>query len=459
MSNKKQSIMLFQKKFFQFLIIALAAVSMTACTKEDEEEDEEIITPPVNTVLSGSLTENKTLTADKSWTLKGYVYVPNGITLTIEPGTTIVSDVTEKGALCIERGGKIQANGTAEKPIVFTSGKAAGSRAPGDWGGIVILGRAKTNRTSTPVIEGGLDRPYGGSDDADNSGSLKFVRIEYAGVAAFANSEINGLTLGGVGSGTTLENIQVVYGNDDAYEFFGGTVNGKYLVAYATADDDFDFDFGYNGKLQFGVALRDPLFVDNGDAGNGIEADNDGTGTIAAPFTRPNISNFTFIGPNNASGVLANHNFANRWRRAVQFNIRNSVMLGWQKAGFSMESNETIEAYRTGTSVFKNNVVHSVDAATFFRTATATGTVAMTAAEVETKALAEGNVKQASPTGVLTDPFNLTAPNFAFAANGPAASGVDFSGMDAYFTPTTYKGAVGTTNWLQGWTRFPAKGQ
>ena len=157
--------------------------------------------------------------------------MPNGVTLTIKPGTRIISDVVEKGALIIERGGKIDANGTAAQPIVFTSGKAAGSRTPGDWGGIVILGKAKTNRSSTPLIEGGIDRPYGGTDDADNSGTLRYVRIEYAGIAAFANSEINALTLGGVGSGTTIEYIQTSYANDDAYEFFGGKVNCKYLIA------------------------------------------------------------------------------------------------------------------------------------------------------------------------------------------------------------------------------------
>ncbi len=449
---------MFQRKMFRVLMVALSATVFVGCSKSLDDDEEEILLPPTVTVLSGSLAESKTLTADKQWTLKGYVYVPNGVTLTIEPGTTIVSDVTDKGALCIERGGKIIANGTAEKPIVFTSGKADGAKAPGDWGGIVILGKAKTNRTSTPVIEGGLDRPFGGNDDNDNSGSMKFVRIEYAGVAAFANSEINGLTLGGVGRGTTLENIQIIYGNDDAFEFFGGNVDAKNLVAYATADDDFDFDFGYTGRIQFAVSLRDPQFVDNGDAGNGIEADNDGTGSTAAPFTRPVLSNFTFIGPNGASGTLANHNFANRWRRAVQFELRNSVMLGWQKGGFSMESAATAQAYKDGTSSFKNNVVHSNTTDAIFRVDAAAAGV-ITKDEVEAKALAEGNTKQTTTDGVLTAPFAITNPNLTPVAGGPAASGADFTGLDAFFTPTTYKGAMGTTNWLQGWTRFPSRGQ
>lgn len=451
--------MLLRKKFFQALVFGLSVLLVVGCTRAEDDEDEDILTPPDNTILSGTLSQNKILTADKAWTLKGYVYVPNGVTLTIEPGTTIISDVTDKGALCIERGGKIMANGTAAQPIVFTSGKGDGSKAPGDWGGLVILGKATTNRSSTPVIEGGLDRPYGGTDDNDNSGVLKYVRIEYAGVAAFANSEINGLTLGGVGRGTTLENIQVIYGNDDAYEFFGGTVDAKNLVAYATADDDFDFDFGYRGRIQFAVALRDPQFVDNGDAGNGIEADNDGTGSTATPVTKPMLSNFTFIGPNNASGTLANHNFANRWRRAVQFNLHNSVMLGWQKGGFSMESAATAQAYKDGLSTFKNNIVHANATADIFRVDGAAAGV-LTKEQLEAKALAEGNLKQTSADGVLTAPFSITNPNLAPVAGGPAASGADFAGMDAaFFTPTTYRGAVGTTNWLQGWTRFPARGQ
>ncbi len=441
-------------------LVALAVAAMTSCSKNDDEDD--VIAPPVNpneTILSGTLTANKTLTADKTWTLKGYVYVPNGITLTIEAGTTIKSDNTEKGALCIERGGKIQANGTADKPIIMTSGQAAGARNPGDWGGLIILGNAPTNRTSTPVIEGGLDRPYGGSNATDNSGTLKYVRIEYAGIAAFPGSEINGLTLGGVGSGTTIENIQIVYGNDDAYEFFGGNVNAKYLVAFATADDDFDFDFGYTGKIQFAVALRDPAFVDNGDAGNGIEADNDGSGTTATPYTRPVLSNFTFVGPNNAAGTAANHNFGNRWRRAVRFVLRNSILMGWQKGGFSMESDGTANDYSAagGTSEFKNNLVHAV--ADPYRVSGLTSAT-LTAAAIRTKAEAEGCKTYANAADIkLTSPFTITNPNLLPATGSDALAGASFTGLDAFFSATTYVGAFGTTNWMASWTRFPAKGQ
>lgn len=443
------------KRFFSFLLFSAALSVISASCSKDDDEEEILPPPPGESILQGTLSSDVTLTADKEWTLIGYVYVPNGVTLNIEPGTVIKSDVSNKGALCIERGGKINAPGTADKPIVFTSGKAEGSRTPGDWGGLVILGKAKTNRSSTPVIEGGLDRPYGGDDDEDNSGVLTFVRIEYAGVAAFPNSEINGLTLGAVGRGTKIENIQVSYGNDDSYEFFGGTVNAKRLIAFATADDDFDFDFGYTGMIQHAIALRDPGTVDNGDAGNGVEADNDGTGTDATPRTHPVLSNITWIGPNNADGTLANHNFGNRWRRAVEFEVYNSVMLGWQKAGFSIESDLTAQAYKDGVSKYMNNIIHSNTTADIFRS----NSDVITAAEMETKALADGNIKLTTADGVLTNPFTLSNPDFSPVAGGGAEVGADFAGLNAFFTATTFKGAVGSENWLQGWTRFFAKGQ
>lgn len=438
--------------------LVLLALFFFACSDDNELAIPPVPPTPVDTVLLGTLTANKTLTSDRTWVLRGYVYVPNGVTLTIQPGTRIVSDVTEKGALCIERGGKIDANGTASQPIVFTSGKPAGQRAPGDWGGIVILGRARTNRSSTPVIEGGLDRPYGGTDDADNSGVLRYVRIEYAGIAAFANSEVNALTLGGVGSGTTIEYIQTSYANDDAYEFFGGKVNCKYLVAAYTADDDFDFDFGYTGKIQYAVSLRDPAFVDGGDAGNGIECDNDNPPTTSGPYTRPVLSNLTLVGPNNASGTAANHNFANRWRRNTRFVLRNSILVGYQKGGFSIEQDSTASFYKQDLSVFNDNLVHAV--ASPYRTASLSS-ITLTGAEMQTKAEANGCITYTNANDIqLEAPFNLTSPNFLPKAGSPALTGAKYDGdLDAFFTTGAYRGAFGSTNWLAGWTRFYTNGQ
>ncbi|MFN5327012.1 MAG: T9SS C-terminal target domain-containing protein [Bacteroidota bacterium] len=406
-------------------------------------------------VIQGILTKDYFLPKGK-YTLKGYVYVTEGNTLTIAPGSVIVSDITEKGALIIERGAKLIADGRADNPIVFTSGKPIGQRTPGDWGGIIMLGKAPTNRPldPAPIIEGGVGRKYGGTDPNDDSGILRFVRIEFAGIAAEPGSEINGLTLGGVGSGTIIENVQVSFGNDDAFEFFGGTVNCKNLIAFATADDDFDFDFGYVGKIQFGIACRKPDFVDGGDAGNGIECDNDGSGSAATPTTRPQLSNFTFVGPNGASGTAANHNFGNRWRRATQFVLRNSVMIGWAKAGFSLESKATAEAYLSGASEYRNNLIHSNTSSANYR-GDAAAIAVITADAMKTKAESEGCITLASADDAkLTSPYYSTAPNFIPATGSPALTGASFTGMNAFFTTVAYRGAIGTTNWTDKWTNW-----
>jgi hypothetical protein len=394
------------------LLVLFAILGLVSCQKELGGDDEPINTP-LSTTLTGNINTTTTLTADKVWTLKGYVYVTDGAKLIIQPGTKIISDISEKGALCIERGAQIIAEGTASKPIVFTSGKVDGSKEPGDWGGIVILGRAKTNRTSEPIIEGGIGRAFGGTNDADNSGVLKYVRIEYAGIAAMPNSEINALTLGGVGSGTIIENVQTIYANDDAFEFFGGTVNAKNLYAYATADDDFDFDFGYTGTITNGVAKRDPQFVDSGDAGNGVECDNDGTGSGAQPVTHPKLLNMILIGPN-VSTALSNHNVGLRFRRGTQFTMKNSIVWGWMKGGLSLESNETTQWVKDGTSVFENNSIGVFNPTLNFISRVST---ILTNEQLKTLALSKGNKEITSIVEGLDRPV-----------------------------------------WSNGWTRFPTKG-
>jgi hypothetical protein len=395
------------KKLSLFLVI----IGLFACKKQDIDVP---INVPTDKTITGNITTTTTLTSDKEWTLKGYVYVKEGATLIIQPGTIIKSDIAEKGALCIERGAKIIAEGTATNPIIFTSGKVAGERSPGDWGGIVILGKAKTNRSSEPTIEGGIGRPFGGNDDGDNSGILKYVRIEYAGVAALPNSEINALTLGGVGSGTIIENVQTIYANDDAFEFFGGTVSPKNLYAFATADDDFDFDFGYTGTVTNSIAKRDPLFVDNGDAGNGVECDNDGVGSLAQPFTHPKLIGMILVGPNNQT-ALANHNLGLRFRRATQFTVKNSVIYGWMKGGLSLESNETAQAVKDGVSIFENNSVGAFNPTQNF---ISRATTILTNDQLKTLALGKGNKE-----------IDVIIPELAM--------------------PT----------WINGWTKFPSKGQ
>jgi hypothetical protein len=395
------------------LLITILALGLLSCEKDLGGGEDGPINIPTSTTLSGNINTTTTLTADKVWTLKGYVYVTDGAKLIIQPGTTIVSDIAEKGALCIERGAQIIAEGTVTKPIIFTSGRAVGEKSPGDWGGIVILGRAKTNRTSEPTIEGGIGRPFGGTNDLDNSGILRYVRIEYAGIAAMPNSEINALTLGGVGNGTIIEYVQTIYANDDAFEFFGGTVSPRNLYAFATADDDFDFDFGYTGTITNGVAKRDAQFVDNGDAGNGVECDNDGTGSAAQPYTHPKLFNMILVGPN-VSTALANHNLGLRFRRATQFTMKNSVIWGWMKGGLSLESNETTQFLKDGVSVFENNSVGTFNPTLNF---ISRATTILTNEQLKTLALSKNNREVDVVIPELDKPI-----------------------------------------WVNGWTRFPSRG-
>jgi hypothetical protein len=450
------------KLFKHLLVVGALALTLPACVKVNFDEENGTGTtgtnqddPNTTRILQGSYERNITLTGG-TYTIKGYVYFQSGTTLSIPKGTILKSDISQKGALIIERGARIEAIGTAQEPIVFTSGKPAGQRERGDWGGIIILGNAPTNRplSPAPLVEGGVDRRYGGTVANDNSGTMRYVRIEWAGIAAEPGSEINGLTLGGVGSGTTLEYIQVSYGNDDAYEFFGGTVNAKYLVSYATSDDDLDFDFGYNGKIQFAVVQRRPNVFDS-DAGNGVEADNDGTGTSAAPFTKPILSNITWIGPNGdpLMGTANQINFANRWRRAVRFEVHNSIMMGFPRAGLSLESAATAEAYNTNASLFRNNLVHA--SADPYRV-DATAATVLTAAQLRTKAEAEGNITYTDPAAIMLEtPFNWDTPNFLPKAGSPALTGASFTGLDnTFFTTVPHRGALGATNWLSGWVSF-----
>jgi hypothetical protein len=269
-------------------------------------------TPPVATTLvKGEITTDTHWTADQHYLLSGYVYVTAGHTLTIDKGTIIKGDKATKGALLIEQGAKIVAVGTADAPIVFTSNQPKGQRNYGDWGGVILCGKApvnwvsaKTNDGTNQVltsgvgqVEGGPRSLYGGTDPHDNSGTMQYVRIEFGGVAFSQDNEVNGLTLAGVGDGTTLDHIQVSFAGDDSYEWFGGTVNSKYLIAHRGLDDDFDTDCGFAGAVQFAVALRDPNVADQSGS-KAFESDSYQTGTVTDGSipTKAVFSNITVVG-------------------------------------------------------------------------------------------------------------------------------------------------------------------
>jgi hypothetical protein len=250
--------------------------------------------------ISSDITASKTLPATKDYLLKGLVRVKPGATLTIEKGTTIRGDSATKAILLVEAGAKIIAEGTADEPIVFTSQAAPGVRRAGDWGGVVILGNAPVNVPGGKgSIEGILTTAsgtqYGGADPEDNSGVLRYIRIEYAGVVLSPDNEVNGLTFGGVGRGTKVDHIQVRQALDDCFEFFGGTVDAHHLICQYNQDDGFDTDNGYSGRLQFLVIQQDPAHAGED---NGFESDNDAQGSGNLPLTNPTVFNATMCGKN-----------------------------------------------------------------------------------------------------------------------------------------------------------------
>jgi len=366
------------------------------------------------TIPAGHITTNTTWTSNNTYLLNGWVYVDNGVTLTIQPGTIIRGDITNQGALIIERGGKLMAEGTVSQPIVFTSNANAGSRAYGDWGGIILCGRATINQTGgEAIIEGGVGAYYGGGltpNNADNSGTLKYLRIEFPGIAFSPNNEINGLTMGGVGSGTTLDYIQVSYSGDDSYEWFGGTVNCKHLIALRGWDDEFDTDNGYSGLIQFAVSLRDPSIADVSGS-NGFESDNDASGSANTPLTHPIFSNVSIFGPLVTPSTTINTNFKRSMhiRRNSTLCVYNSVFCGFP-VGMYIDGNTT-QANATNNILQIENCIMTGMTTNFDVPSGQT----WNAATASTWYLSPSRHNQILPNNTdlaLVDPFNLTSPNF-----------------------------------------------
>lgn len=473
--------------------------------------------------LQGTLT-TQTLDATKPYLLKGQVFIPAGVTLTIPEGTVIKGDKSTKATLIVQPGGKLIANGTAAKPIVFTSAQNVGERDRGDWGGVVLLGNAFVNQTAKPFIEGITPSQSYGSVAADgatpttnateNSGILKYVRIEYAGIELTPNNETNSLTMGAIGSGTTIEYVQTSFGGDDGFEWFGGTVNGKYLVSHSTWDDDFDTDYGWGGNVQFGLVVRNPFFADQSGS-NAFESDNQGTGNAIAGLcdasassagsatgcTRGVFSNITVLGPREANGrtISANYQNAMHIRRRSSISLFNSFISGF-RIGLRIDDDGTYFNLAQGNAKHANNVLataqnsgNNVTAAT---SATASDGLFLT--NIRFAAANDGTIDPAVAAGNATPisnywasanaSFNVAAvttpitdlgisanqfwgnqsaasflsnPNFALSAgvagNNNLNSGASFTDpklSGAFFTATTFRGAFGSTDWTDGWAEF-----
>lgn len=459
-------------------------------------------TPTV--VLSGTIGANRTLTADTAYVLRGFTYVANGATLTINAGTKIVGDTTALGsALFVLRGARIVANGTASAPVVFTSQRSAGNRAPGDWGGLILVGNGRNNRSGSIIVEGSDGSVVGaqqggivytgGTNDADNSGTLRYVRVEFAGYATLPDAELNSFTFAAVGSGTTLEYLQSVSGLDDSFEWFGGAVDGKYLVSYESGDDHFDTSEGYRGRNQFLIAYQSTFLTPRAGAGaisadpQGFEVDGCNGGGCTAPaganaqssgrddglWTMNMFANYTMIGVGATQTTPTNGGVGAVLRRGTGGYYFNGVIARWPRQAISMRDSTTNNRFLVDSLFFKNNFL--ADNGTqnggiiFDPTGTNFGQESAFTGRNQNNTVAAAGVTAASlftalPAGSAT----TTAADFDWtpAANSPIATG----GLNSFandpriaaragtfIVPTAYRGAVdpaATTKWWAGWTSY-----
>ncbi|MGM9509711.1 T9SS C-terminal target domain-containing protein [Larkinella sp. GY13] len=432
------------------LALLLSVVSlglMVSCTNDDDDDDDLGVVPVPGTLteVSGNITANTTWSAKNQYLLKSFVYVQPGVTLTIEPGTVIKGDQPSRGTLFILPGAKIIADGTKEKPIVFTSNQAIGSRRAGDWGGVVIMGKAPANKKDFKIEGEEVSVVPGGTtgDAADNSGILRYVRIEFGGIAFQTDKEINGLTLAGIGSGTVIDYVQVSYSGDDAIEWFGGTVNAKHLVAYRTLDDDFDTDYGFSGNVQYGLILRDPAVADqcNCSDSNGFESDNDGTGSADLPQTSAKFANISvFMG---SGTVNSKYRSAFRIRRNSAISIYNSTVVGaFPKGGLELEADATQNNFKTGKSDYRGLAIVNSKAVV-------SGDTVMLKATDRKNMLGakEADLKLPANFNVLTG-----KPGILPQTGSPLLTGGVT--LPTGFETNTVMGAFGTTDWTETWTNF-----
>src|SRR6185436_161829 len=477
-----------------FYLMAISAILTTSCRKIEMDGEKEVIiingggggTTGQTITVSGRINADTTFRKANTYILKGLVYIVGNHTLTIEPGTTIKGAFSgsDVAALIITRGSKLMAAGTETEPIIFTS--SSPNPQSGDWAGIVLCGKASINASYNGInglyqVEGGIDNANGdglaGSGDGtpattpvdnDNSGVLQYIRIEYAGYGFQPDKEINSLTMACVGSGTTIDHIQVAYAKDDAYEWFGGTVNCKYLIAYKTQDDDFDTDNGFSGKVQFGLIMRDSVIADISTS-EAFESDNNASGTTATPKTKAIFSNITAIGPRATLNNIGSSLFrcGAQIRRNSAISIFNSIFMGWPQAvlidastGTPTDNNIKDSSLRIRyTTLAGNNTNVKYSASTSAPTGE---TDASMLTWFNTAYFGNTTLTNASDAKLI-QPFNYNNwdPTPFAGANGyqPIITGGNFTDPllnDPFFSKVTFRGAIAPageeSTWWKGWT-------
>lgn len=397
-------------------------------------------------VVTGSISGTESWTNNFYYVLRGAVFVTDGATLNIEAGTRVIGESGSVGTLIVLRGGKLNAIGTREAPIVFTSDQPVGSRDRGDWGGLIINGRAPVN------LEGGEGEGeadtgiYGGDDPDDDSGSLRFVRVEFAGVEFSPDNELNGIAFQGVGRGGSYEYIQVHMNRDDAFEWFGGTADIKYAVASNAADDSIDWTFGWQGRAQFIVISQR-----GDDADNGIEADNNEFNNNLLPRSHPQIYNLTMCGDPDRNEGGESVRAANI-RRGTAFTLRNFLVTGFKTTGFQISDANTLAQVDDGTSQLGAGVFWNIG----------TTPIHSSIAPYVNSGRFPG-VRSGIDGGLSQKCFDHADPDFQPVSVATLAGGQLTPIQppnDGFFEPVTYVGAVPpppAADWTRGWTSFPQR--
>lgn len=458
-------------------VALLATATLAACNNDDDGPTGGGGTGAA--VISSNITANRTLYADTVYTLQGFIQVTNGATLTIQAGTRIEGDFNTLGSsLFITRGARIEANGTAADPIVFTSSRPVGQRQAGDWGGLIIIGNGIINRSGSVVLEGtgtGPSNPAqqysGGTDNADDSGTLRYVRVEFAGYATAPDAELNTFTFAAVGSGTTVEYLQSLYGLDDSFEWFGGAMDAKYLVSYESGDDHFDISEGFQGRLQYLIAYQSRLVVPRAGAGNTSNdpqlIENDGCsgagcddGQNSTPLNQPVIANFTLVGPGTGTDIDATSGgYGMILRRGTGGFYVNGVVARTPKGAIGLRDATTQTRIDDGDFDMRNVLV--LEAPSIFTTASSgfalPDSVARNIVRDETATMAQNATTFTLPATSATS-FDWTPPGAALAATGGLQT---FTGdlatrAGTFVQGTAFRGAAAPAGvkWWQGWTNY-----
>lgn len=467
------------KKIYQTLLLALSLGTATAqtafwtpttykgafdCSTNMWTDNWTNFDPQNQVYPAATMTVNANITTNTTWStgqtilLQGPVFVKNNSVLTIQPGVVVLGDKgTPSSALIITKGSQIQAVGSATSPIVFTSNQPVGAsnRSVGDWGGIILCGNAQINVPGGIANIEGLpvtaDSEYGNStpNNNDNSGTLKYVRIEFGGYVFATNKEINGLTMGGVGKATTIDHIQCSFTNDDGFEWFGGNVNAKYLVSFRNLDDDFDTDFGYSGMVQFGLIVRDPALADVPavSTSEGFESDNDATGSTNTPLTSGIFSNITAIGPYRGSSstiIAAGYERALRLRRNTNLKVFNSIFTDFKK-GLHVDGTAADANAGSGALKFKYNVVATTSGITPKTIVTTTANTNFNTTWFGTNM----NDSLITTAGLLVNPYNFTAGDYR-----PVCTNTLVSGGANFSDPAFVAGGITGVNELDNSTKL-----